>query len=102
MSPTIVVLAGLSVGTYLLKAAGPLLLGNRRLPPVVESVANRMPAALLAALVIVSAVGDGRGLVLDERVVGVLAAAAALRARVPFVGVVVAAVAATAVARAIT
>lgn len=102
MSPTVVVLVGLSIGTYALKSAGPLLLGGRRLPPIVERIANRMPAALLAALVVVSAIGDGRDVVLDERIVGVLAAAVALRLRVPFVAVVVAAVAATAAARAIT
>lgn len=102
MSTTVVVLVGLSIGTYALKSAGPLLLGGRRLPPVVERIANRMPAALLAALVVVSAIGDGRDVVLDERIVGVLAAAVALRLRVPFVAVVVAAVAATAAARAIT
>ncbi len=101
MSTTVVVLAGLSVGTYALKSAGPLLLGGRRLPPVIDRLANRMPAALLAALVVVSAIGDDRSLVFDERVVGVLVAAGSLRARVPFVVVVVAAVAATATARAI-
>ena len=102
MSSTVIVLAGLSVGTYALKSAGPLLLGGRRLPPLVERVANRMPAALLAALVVVSAIGDGRAIVLDERAVGVVAAAVALQRRVPFVLVIVAAVAATAAARAIT
>lgn len=102
MSSTVIVLVGLSLGTYALKSAGPLLLGGRRLPPLVERVANRMPAALLAALVVVSAIGDGRTVVLDERVVGVLVAAVTLRLRVPFVFVVVAAVAATAAARAIT
>lgn len=102
MSGTVIVLVGLSAGTYALKSAGPLLLGGRRLPPVVDRLANRLPAALLAALVVVSAIGDGRSIALDERVVGVATAAVALRMRVPFVGVVVAAVVATAAARAIT
>lgn len=102
MSSTVIVLIGLSTGTYALKSAGPLLLGGRRLPPLVDRLANRMPAALLAALVVVSAIGDGRDIVLDERIMGVLVAAGALRVRVPFVVVVVAAVAATAAARAIT
>ena len=101
MSSTVIVLVGLSLGTYALKSAGPLLLGGRRLPPLVERLANRMPAALLAALVVVSAIGDGRTVVLDERIVGVAAAAGALRLRLPFVLVVVTAVAATAGARAL-
>lgn len=101
MSTTVVVLAGLSLGTYALKAAGPLLLGNRRLPPTVEVLANRTPAALLAALVVVSTIADGDDVVADERIVGVAAAALALRFRVPFVLVVVVAVATTAATRAL-
>ncbi|MDE0805832.1 MAG: AzlD domain-containing protein [Acidimicrobiales bacterium] len=101
MSTTVIVLAGLSVGTYALKAAGPLLLGGRRLPPVIETISDRIPAALLAALVVVSAVGGDGEVVLDERVFGVVAAAIALRFRVAFVAVVVVAVATTAATRAI-
>ena len=101
MSTTVVVLAGLSIGTYALKSAGPLLLGGRRLPPVVESVADRVPAALLAALVVVSAVAGDREIVIDERVFGVAASAVALRFRLPFVAVVVVAVATTAATRAL-
>ncbi len=101
MSATVVVLVGLSVGTYLLKAAGPLLLGGRRLPPMVDALSNRIPAALLAALVVVSTIADGGDVVVDARFVGVIVAGVALRLRAPFVVVVVAAVAATAAVRAI-
>lgn len=101
MSTTAIVLIGLSVGTYVLKSAGPLLLGGRRLPPVVASISNRIPAALLAALVVVSAVAGDSEIVVDERIVGVLGAAIALRLRVPFVAVVVVAVATTAATRAL-
>jgi hypothetical protein len=101
MSATVIVLAGLSVGTYALKSAGPLLLGGRRLPPAIESISIRVPAALLAALVVVSTVAGDRTLVLDERALGVAAAAIALRLRAPFVLVVVAAVVVTAATRAV-
>lgn len=101
MSPTVIVLVGLSLGTYALKSAGPLLLGGRRLPPLVESISNRIPAALLAALVVVSAVGGDSEIVVDERIFGLLGAAIALRLRVPFVVVVVVAVATTAATRAL-
>ncbi|MGK2929260.1 MAG: AzlD domain-containing protein [Acidimicrobiales bacterium] len=100
MSATILVLIGLSLGTYGLKSAGPLVLGGRSLPPVLDHVAARLPGALLAALVVVSTVADGRGLIFDARVVGVVVAGIALRLRVPFVLVVLAAVAATAGTRA--
>lgn len=101
MSTTVIVLAGLSIGTFVLKSAGPLLLGGRRLPPLIETISNRIPAALLAALVVVSAVGGDSEIVVDERVLGVAGAAVALRFRVPFVVVVVVAVATTAATRAL-
>jgi branched-subunit amino acid transport protein len=96
-----VVLIGLAAGTYVLKAAGPLVLGGRALPPVVERAAALLPTALLAALVVVSTAADGRALTADARLVGVGAAAVALWRRAPFVVVVVVAVAATAAARAL-
>lgn len=95
----IVVLVGLTVGTYTLKAAGPLLLGGRELPDAVDRLAALLPAALLAALVLVNTFSDGDTLVLDARAVGLVAAALALAARLPFVVVVVVAAAATALTR---
>jgi len=96
-----IVIAGLALGTYLLKAAGPLLLGGRRLPERVEHLAARLPAALLAALVVVSTVAGDRALVADARLAGVVAAGVALRLRAPFVVVVAVAVAVTGVVRAL-
>ena len=101
MSTAAVVLAGLALGTYALKAAGPLALGGRPLPPWLDRAAQRLPAALLAALVVVSTVADGRELVIDARVVGVLTAGVALRLRAPMALAVLAAVAATALVRAL-
>jgi uncharacterized membrane protein len=101
VSSTIVVLAGLSLGTYALKAAGPLALGGRSLPPWIEHAAQRLPTALLAALVVVSTVADGRELVVDARLAGVVTAGVALRLRAPMALAVLAAVAATAVVRGI-
>lgn len=101
MSTTVVVLLGLSAGTFVLKAAGPLLLGGRELPSVLDQVSARIPAALLAALVVVSTISAGSDVVVDARVAGVVVAGVALRFRAPFVVVVVAAVAATALVRAL-
>ncbi len=102
MSTTVIVLAGLSAGTYALKSAGPLLLGGRALPATLDRVSRLLPAALLTALVMVSTVSDGRSLTLDARAVGVLAAGVALRFRAPFVMVVVVAVAVTAALRSVS
>ena len=100
MSTAFLVIAGLGLGTYVLKAAGPLLLGGRSLPERLDRVALQLPAALLAALVVVSTVTDGRSLVIDERLAGVVAAGVALRLRAPFVVVVAVAVATTGLLRA--
>ena len=99
MSDATLVLIVMTVGTFALKSAGPLVLGDRALPLRVQQVVDLLPAALLAALAIVSTVGDGRAIVLDARAVGLLVAGLALWRRAPFVVVVVAASAATALVR---
>ena len=102
MSDASIVLIVLACGTFLLKSAGPVLLGTRRLPTRVQSVVDLLPAALLAALAIVSTVGDARSLVIDARIVGLFVAGIALWRRAPFVVVIVLASAATALTRLIT
>jgi uncharacterized membrane protein len=94
-----VVIAALSVGTYALKAAGPLLLGNRTLPQWFEQIVNRLPAALLAALVVASAFAVKGRVVVDARAVGLAVAVLALSRRAGFVTVVVLSAVATAIAR---
>ena len=94
-----IVLAVLAVGCYALKAAGPLLLGNRTLPEWFLEIVNRLPAALLAALVMSSAFALKGKLVADARAVGLLVAVVALSRRAGFVTVVVLAALATAGAR---
>ncbi len=102
MSDATVVLIVLATGTYALKAAGPLVLGDRSLPGGVQRWVDLLPAALLAALALVSTVGDGQSIVLDARVVGMVVAGLALVRRAPFVVVVVLASAATAFVRLFT
>jgi branched-subunit amino acid transport protein len=96
-----IVLVGLAAGTYGLKAAAPLALGRRELPDRITRVANLLPAALLAALVLVSSFTDDGRLALDARAIGLCTAAVALARRAPFVVVVGVAAAATALARAV-
>lgn len=99
MSDASIVLTVLAVGTYLLKSAGPLLLGDRRLPSSMQQLVDLLPAALLASLALVSTVGDGQHIVIDARVIGLIVAGVALWRRLPFVVVIVLASAATAAVR---
>jgi uncharacterized membrane protein len=88
-----------AAGCYLLKLAG-LSVPRRVLDhPRVERVAVRVPVALLAALIATSTLADGRTLVLDERAAGVAVAGVALLLRAPFLVVVTAATAVTALLR---
>jgi branched-subunit amino acid transport protein len=72
----------LVVLTVAIRAAGPLLLGGRELPPPVQDVIALLAPALLAALVVVETVGapEGGSFDIDERLAGVLAAGGVLYA----------------------
>ncbi|MBA3362832.1 MAG: AzlD domain-containing protein [Actinobacteria bacterium] len=95
----IVVLVG--VATIAIKGAGPLLLGGKPLPPRLGRVIGLLAPALLAALVAISTFGGERALVLDERALGVAAAAVAIAFKAPPLVVVVVAATITALARAL-
>jgi len=99
MSDATVVLMVMTIGTYAMKSAGPLLLGERTLPLRLQRVVDLLPAALLAALAAVSTLGDGQHLVIDARLGGVIVAGLALWRRAPFVVVIVLASATTALIR---
>jgi branched chain amino acid efflux pump len=90
-----------SVGTLALKAAGPVLLGGRPLPDRLSGVVTLVGPALLAALVAIGTFADGQRLVLDARVLGVAAAAVAIKLRAPVLLVVVIAAGVTAGVRAV-
>jgi branched-subunit amino acid transport protein len=92
-----VILIGLA--TFAIKAAGPLLLGGRELPPRLQGMLDHLPPALLAALIVTQALGDEVRLALDPRLLGLAAAAVALAVRAPVLLVLVAATATTALAR---
>jgi branched chain amino acid efflux pump len=76
-----ITIAVLAVATAAIRASGPVLLGGRQLPARVQGVIALLAPALLAALVVVETVGapEGGSLDVDARVVGVGAAALALR-----------------------
>jgi branched-subunit amino acid transport protein len=85
--------------TIVFKAAGPVLLGGRELPPSLTSAFELLAPSLLAALVVTQALGEDGELVFDERLVGVGAAAVAVRLRAPLIAVMVVAALSTAAAR---
>jgi len=99
MSDAWLVVAAVGAGTMLIKAAGPVLLGARPLPPRVHAVVALLAPALLAALVATATLGTGQQLVVDARLIGLGAAVIALALRAPVLVVVVVAAAAAAVAR---
>jgi branched-subunit amino acid transport protein len=94
-------LAGLAIGVYACKAAGPILLGDRELPRWLGTLAARVPGPLLAALTVVSGIGDGARWAPDARLIGLLCAGLALWRRANFAVVVLIAAVATAATRAI-
>ena len=91
----------LTVGalTILFKAAGPVFLGRRTLPPRLLALVDVLAPAMLASLVVTQAVGGDRQLVFDERLLGLAAAVVAIRMRAPLLVVMVAAAATAAVVR---
>ena len=99
MSEALLVVLVLGAATYVLKAAGPVLLGNRTLPPRLAAVVELLPAALLAALVATSVLVDGGQYVLDARLVGVGAAGVVLARGGGFIPTVLTAAAVTALVR---
>ncbi len=90
-----------ATATIAIKAAGPVILGGRQLPPPVLSVVALLPAALLSALVAVLTFQANGELVVDARAFGVAVAVVAIWLRTPILLVVLLAAAATAAARAL-
>jgi uncharacterized membrane protein len=93
------IVAAVAIGTMVIKAAGPVVLGGRPLPPRVQAVVALLAPALLAALVATTTFGSGQELVADARVIGVGVAAVTIALRAPTLLVVIAAAAAAALAR---
>lgn len=89
----------LGVATVVIKAAGPLLLGGRRMPSRVLAVLKLLAPALFAGLVVTQVFADGRELTLDARAGGLVAAVAGACLRARPVVVLVTAAAVTAALR---
>jgi hypothetical protein len=97
-----VTIAGLALTSAAIKAAGPVALGGRDLPPAAIGVIALLAPALLAALVLTETFTTRDGdLTVDARAVGLAAAAVAVLLRAPLLVTILVAAAATAGARAL-
>jgi branched-subunit amino acid transport protein len=86
------VVGGAALVTALIKGVGPFALGGRELPPWFSSIVVLLAPALLAALVVSSALADGKHLHIGADTAGVTVAGFALwRGASVIVGVVLAA-----------
>jgi uncharacterized membrane protein len=88
-----------ALASFTLKAAGPLVLGDRQLGPRATRVVALLAPALLTALVRVDTVTSGQRLVVDARLAGVAAAGVAMLLRAPLLVSLGVAVATTALVR---
>jgi branched-subunit amino acid transport protein len=79
-----IVVAVVGAVTMASKAAGPVLLGRRELPPRLQACVDLLAPVMLTALVVVQTFGGDEEIEVDARVAGVGAAlvAIALRAHV--------------------
>lgn len=102
MSATWTAVLVVGLATVAIKAAGPVLAGDRQLPERTGRMLALVGPALLAALVATQAFASDEELVLDERGAGLLAAAGAIALRAPLIVVVVTAAAAAALLRLVT
>jgi hypothetical protein len=91
-----------SIAVFALKLVGYLVPPSALQRPRPARIANLTTVALLAALIVVQAVGAGPHIVVDARVPAVLVAAGLLALRVPFILVVIAAAATAALIRLLT
>jgi hypothetical protein len=102
MSTVWLTVGAMAFVTAAIKSSGPIAMGGRDLSPAALQVITLLAPTLLAALVVVETFGSADGdLVLDARVLGLIAAGAAIALRAPLAVIVVAAAATAAGARAL-
>jgi branched-subunit amino acid transport protein len=98
MTDVWITIAGLTVATAAIKAAGPLIVGQRELPVRADAVISLLAPALLTALIVTDTFAREQDLTVDARAAGLACAGVAVALRAPLlVTVLVAAVGAAAV-----
>lgn len=98
---TVLAIVAITIGVWGQRLAGGFLVGpllDRR--PVLTRAASLIPAAVVMAVIVQLTIANGKTLVLDERLAGVLVAGLLVWRRAPFLLVVLAAAATTALLRA--
>ena len=98
MTEVWITIAGLTAATMAIKAAGPLLVGDRELPAGAYAVISLLAPALLTALILTDTFAREQDLTVDARAAGLACAGVAVALRAPLLlTVLVAAVGAAAV-----
>jgi branched chain amino acid efflux pump len=85
MSEAWIVVLAVGAATVASKAAGPVLVGRRQLPPKLQSCIDLLAPVMLIALVVTQTFGGEEEIEVDARVVGVGAALIALAFRAPVI-----------------
>ena len=101
MSSTVVLIAGCAAVTVAIKAAGPVALGGRDLPPAFTSVIRLLAPALFAGFVVTEVLGHGQHLAVGDQAVGVAAGGLVAWRTGSIIGCVTVAAAVTALLRAL-
>ncbi|MFL5845940.1 MAG: AzlD domain-containing protein [Solirubrobacteraceae bacterium] len=101
MSSSAAVIGGCAAVTFAIKAAGPVALGGRQLPLAAQQILGLLAPGLLAALVVVSTLADGKHWAVGAETAGVAVAGLVYWRSRSIVACVVIAAVATAVLRAL-
>lgn len=102
MTEVWITIAGLTAATVAIKAAGPLLVGDRELPAGAYAVISLLAPALLTALILTDTFAREQDLTVDARAAGLACAGVAVALRAPLLLTVLVAAVGAAAARAIT
>ena len=94
-------IVALAAGCYAFKVLGLVIIGDRRMPPVVIRCLALIPPAMISALVALNTFSVGQHLVIDARAAGLGVALVAVLLRAPVLVVVVLAAATAALVRAV-
>jgi branched-subunit amino acid transport protein len=94
-----IVVVVVGVATIVCKAAGPVLVGRRELPPRVQACVELLAPVMLTALVVTQTFGGDEEIEVDARVIGVGAAVIAIALRAPIIVAMAAAALVTALVR---
>lgn len=102
MTEVWITIAGLTAATVAIKAAGPLLVGDRELPAGAYAVISLLAPALLTALILTDTFAREQDLTVDARAAGLACAGVAVALRAPLLLTVLVAALGAAAVRAIT